>query len=72
MLYRIADPYKLASQFGFSTAYEEAVVVRFTDPLVKRYLGELRAEQFYHEERLATGAALKQDLKKRFDPTACS
>ncbi len=66
VLYRIADPYKLASQFGFSTAYEEAVVMRFTDPLVKRYLGELRAEQFYHEERLAQVRALKQDLKQRF------
>ncbi len=66
VLYRIADPYKLASQFGFSTAYEEAVVMRFTDPLVKRYLGELRAEQFYHEERLAQVRALKQDLRQRF------
>lgn len=67
VLYRIADPYKLASQFGFSTAYEEAVVVRFTDPLVKQYLGELRAEQFYHEQRLHQVNALKQDLKKRFE-----
>lgn len=68
VLYRIKDPYKLASQFGFSTAYEESVVVRFTDPLVKRYLGELRAEQFYHEERLARVRALKQDLAQRFEP----
>jgi regulator of protease activity HflC (stomatin/prohibitin superfamily) len=66
VLYRIADPYKLASQFGFTTAYEESVVVRFTDPLVKRYLGELRAEQFYHEERLIRVRALKQDLAQRF------
>ncbi len=66
VLYRIADPYRIASQFGFSTIYEEAVVIRFTDPLVKQYLGELRAEQFYHEERLAQVRALKQDLAKRF------
>jgi regulator of protease activity HflC (stomatin/prohibitin superfamily) len=66
VLYRIADPYKLASQFGFTSAYEDAVVVRFTDPLVKRYLGELRAEQFYHEQRLVQVHALKQDLAQRF------
>jgi regulator of protease activity HflC (stomatin/prohibitin superfamily) len=66
VLYRVADPYKLASQFGFGRAYEESVVVRFTDPLVKRYLGELRAEQFYHEQRLAQVNALKRDLAQRF------
>jgi regulator of protease activity HflC (stomatin/prohibitin superfamily) len=66
VLYRIADPYKLASQFGFTSAYEDSVVVRFTDPLVKRYLGELRAEQFYHEERLVRVRSLKQDLAQRF------
>ena len=67
VLYQIGDPYKIASQFGFSTTYEEAVVVRFTDPLVKQYLGELRAEQFYHEQRLRQVSALKRDLKKRFE-----
>jgi len=66
VLYRIADPYKVASQFGFTTAYEEAVVIRFTDPLVKRYLGELLAEQFYHEQRLVQVRALKKDLAERF------
>lgn len=68
VLYRIKDPYKVASKFGFSRAYEEAVVVRFTDPLVKRYLGDLRAEQFYHETRLAKVKALKAELAKRFEP----
>lgn len=66
VLYRLADPYKIASQFGFSRAYEEAIVVRFTDPLVKRYLGELRAEQFYHEQRLHQVLALKRELAQRF------
>jgi regulator of protease activity HflC (stomatin/prohibitin superfamily) len=66
VLYRLSDPYKVASKFGFGKAYEEAVVVRFTDPLVKRYLGDLRAEQFYHEARLAQVKALKGDLASRF------
>jgi len=68
VLYRIKDPYKLASKFGFGKGYEEAVVIRFTDPLVKRYLGELRAEQFYHEARLARVHALKEELRRRFEP----
>jgi regulator of protease activity HflC (stomatin/prohibitin superfamily) len=66
VLYRITDPYKVASKFGFGRSYEEAVVIRFTDPLVKRYLGELRAEQFYHEARLAQVKALKSELAKKF------
>ncbi len=68
VLYRLSDPYKVASKFGFGKAYEEAVVVRFTDPLVKRYLGDLRAEQFYHEARLAQVKALKAELTRRFGP----
>jgi len=68
VLYRVKDPYKVASKFGLSKAYEEAVVIRFTDPLVKRYLGNLRAEQFYHEARLAQVRALKAELGKRFEP----
>jgi regulator of protease activity HflC (stomatin/prohibitin superfamily) len=68
VLYRIKDPYKLASKFGFGRGYEEAVVIRFTDPLVKRFLGELRAEQFYHEARLARVHALKAEMARRFEP----
>jgi regulator of protease activity HflC (stomatin/prohibitin superfamily) len=66
VLYRLKDPYKVASKFGFGKTYEEAVVTRFTDPLVKRYLGELRAEQFYHDERLARVSALRGELARRF------
>jgi regulator of protease activity HflC (stomatin/prohibitin superfamily) len=66
VLYRLSDPYKVASKFGFGKAYEEAVVVRFTDPLVKQYLGNLRAEQFYHDARLAQVKALKAELTQRF------
>jgi regulator of protease activity HflC (stomatin/prohibitin superfamily) len=68
VLYRLKDPYKVASKFGFGRGYEESVVIRFTDFLVKRYLGELRAEQFYHEARLAQVAALKADLAQRLVP----
>jgi regulator of protease activity HflC (stomatin/prohibitin superfamily) len=66
VLYRIIDPYKVVSRFGFGNAYEEAVVIRFTDPLVKQHLGELLAEQFYGAARLRQVAALKQALAARF------
>jgi regulator of protease activity HflC (stomatin/prohibitin superfamily) len=67
VLYRIADPFKVVSKFGFGNAYEEAVVVRFTDPLVKQFLGELLAEQFYAPERLQRVAELKHELTRRFE-----
>lgn len=67
VLYRIADPYKVASKFGFSNAYEEAVVIRFTDPLVKQFLGELLAEEFYGEPRLKTVQELRRALAQRFE-----
>lgn len=66
VIYRIADPYLVVSKFGFGRAYEDSVVVRFTDPTVKQYLGELRAEEFYREERLAKVAALKEELSEIF------
>ncbi|HEY0558554.1 MAG TPA: SPFH domain-containing protein [Thermoanaerobaculia bacterium] len=68
VLYRLKDPYKVASKFGFGKGYEESVVIRFTDFLVKRYLGDLRAEQFYHEARLDKVRALKADLAQRLEP----
>lgn len=66
VLYRISDPFRVVSRFGFGSAYEEAVVVRFTDPLLKQFLGELLAEQFYATERLRRVAALKHELAQRF------
>ena len=68
VLYRLKDPYKIASKFGFGRGYEESVIIRFTDSLIKQYLGELRAEQFYHEARLDRVRALKADLARRLEP----
>jgi regulator of protease activity HflC (stomatin/prohibitin superfamily) len=68
VLYRLTDPYKVALKFGFGNGYEESVIIRFTDSLIKQYLGELRAEQFYHEARLDRVRALKADLARRLEP----
>src|SRR5258708_6122605 len=53
VLYRIANPYLVVSKFGFGKGYEDNVVIRFTDPIVKHHLGELRAE----EGRAGTGGS---------------
>ena len=66
VLYRIADPFLVVSRFGFGRGYEDNVVIRFTDPAVKQHLGELRAEEFYRDRRVAKAAALKQELAQRF------
>lgn len=66
VVYRIADPFLVVSKFGFGRAYEDNVVIRFTDPYVKQYLGELRAEEFYRDRRLLQAALLKRELAARF------
>jgi regulator of protease activity HflC (stomatin/prohibitin superfamily) len=65
VLYRIANPFLVVSKFGFGKAYEDSVVIRFTDPLVKHHLGELRAEEFYRDSRLKKVRDLKRELGQR-------
>jgi regulator of protease activity HflC (stomatin/prohibitin superfamily) len=66
VMYRIADPFLVVSKSGFGKAYEDNVVIRFTDPIVKQFLGELRAEEFYRDQRLVKAHALKSALAERF------
>lgn len=66
VLYRIANPFLVVSRFGFGNAYEESVVLRYTDPLVKLHLGALFAEQFYGPRRLDKVRELNHDLAGRF------
>lgn len=63
--FRISDPYLVVSKFGFGTNYEDAAVIRLTDPLAKQYLGELLAEEFYKPKRLIQVRALKGALVER-------
>src|SRR5438132_788734 len=57
----------LRARFGsFGKAYEDSVVIRFTDPFVKHHLGELRAEEFYREARLLKVNDLRRELAARF------
>jgi len=66
VLYRVADPFRVVSRFGFGRGYEDNVALRFTDPAVKQHLGELTAEQFYRDQRLAKVKDLRHDLSQRF------
>ena len=66
VIYRVADPFLVVSRFGFGRAYEDNVVIRLTDPAVKQHLGELRAEEFYRDQRLAKAANLKKQLAAQF------
>ncbi len=66
VMYRIADPFKVVSRFGFGRAYEDNVVIRFTDPAVKHHLGELRAEEFYRDKRLIKAKDLRDELAAIF------
>lgn len=66
VVYRIADPFKVVSRFGFGRAFEDNVVIRLTDPAVKQHLGELRAEEFYRDQRLIKARNLRNDLTAQF------
>lgn len=66
VMYRIADPFLVVSKSGFGRAYEDNVVIRFTDPIVKQFLGELRAEEFYRDQRLEKARRMKVSLAERF------
>ena len=66
VIYRVADPFLVVSRFGFGRAYEDNVVIRLTDPTVKQHLGELRAEEFYRDQRLAKAHSLKVELARSF------
>ena len=66
VLYRLADPFLVVSKFGFGRNYEDSVVTRLTDSAIKQHLGELRAEEFYRDKRLAKVADLKREMAARF------
>ena len=66
VLYRIADPFRVVSRFGFGRGYEDNVVIRFTEPAIKQHLGELRAEEFYRDQRIAKVRDLKRELAQKF------
>jgi regulator of protease activity HflC (stomatin/prohibitin superfamily) len=66
VIYRVSDPFLVVSKSGFGRAYEDNVVIRFADPVVKQHLGELRAEEFYRDQRLLKARAMRAALAASF------
>lgn len=68
ILYRIKDPYKVVTKVGFGRAYEDKVVVRRADKILREILGKLVAEDFYDDKvRIAAGEKVRQDLTANLD-----
>ena len=50
ILYRIVDPYEVVTKVGFGRAYEEKVVMKRSDKMLRQILGSLQAEDFFNDE----------------------
>lgn len=68
ILYRISDPYKVVTQIGFGRAYEDKVVLKRSDTILRENLGRMIAEDFFNDRVRIKAAekvrkALEIDLK---------
>ena len=50
ILYRIKDPYKVVTKVGFGRAYEDKVVLKRSDTVLRENLGRMIAEDFYNDK----------------------
>jgi regulator of protease activity HflC (stomatin/prohibitin superfamily) len=65
VLYRIADPFVVVSKVGFGRAYEDKIVVKRSDRILRQYLGSLDAEDFFDDRmRMRTGEAAREHLER--------
>jgi regulator of protease activity HflC (stomatin/prohibitin superfamily) len=55
ILYRIEDPYKVVTKVGFGRAYEDKVVLKRSDTILRENLGRMIAEDFF-DDRVRTQA----------------
>lgn len=60
--YRIVDPYKVLTQVGPGSLYETSLVRPRADPVLRKKLGELDAEQFYEGSLRRQKAIEARDL----------
>jgi regulator of protease activity HflC (stomatin/prohibitin superfamily) len=49
ILYRVVDPYKVVTKVGFGRAYEDKVVAKRADRILREELGKLVAEDFFND-----------------------
>ena len=65
VLYRIKDPYTVVTKVGFGTAYEDKVVVKRSDKILRQVLGKLVAEDFFNDRvRIQAGERVRIELQK--------
>lgn len=67
LLYAIADPVKIAREFGWGTLYVDGFVINTFRNGVLATLGKMSAEEFYNEgERIKAVAEAEAFLRERF------
>lgn len=69
ILYRIEDPYEVVTKVGFGRAYEDKIVMRRSDKILREVMGQLVAEDFFNDNtRMAAAdrarAQLADDLSE--------
>lgn len=65
VLYRILDPYKVMTAIGPGRTFEDAAVIPKSQLALKKNLGQLLAEDFYHEShRIERTTAAREELNQ--------
>jgi regulator of protease activity HflC (stomatin/prohibitin superfamily) len=62
VLYRILDPHAVLTKVGPGSLYEEQVVAKRSDKILRQTLGELNAEEFYNDRVRSTKAEYARQL----------
>jgi regulator of protease activity HflC (stomatin/prohibitin superfamily) len=63
ILYRISDPYRVVTKVGFGRAYEDKVVLKRSDTLLREHLGRMIAEDFFNDGvRMRASEVVRQEL----------
>ena len=69
VLYRVVDPYAVATKVGVGRTYETKVVARRADKILRQTLGRLEAEDFYNDGlRIRAAADARSELQVDLEP----
>jgi regulator of protease activity HflC (stomatin/prohibitin superfamily) len=65
ILYRISDPYQVVTKVGFGRAYEEKVVLKRADTILRENLGRMIAEDFFNDRvRMRATEKVREKLEE--------
>jgi len=63
IMYRIADPYQVVTKVGFGRAYEDKVVLKRADTILRENLGRMIAEDFFNDRvRMKAAETVREKL----------